>query len=644
VSDTLSLGEIITFYSYKGGTGRTMALANVGCILAEKYVTDKGVLAVDWDLEAPGLHRFLPGNRPLQYSNASNEDLGLDEHPGLIDLFLRLDALTPPSEPTDQAETEERAETTLARLSLDEFVFDTGVLNLSLLQAGRNDDGKYSERVNTFNWEGLFKRSPLLFRMLAEELTRRYRYVLIDSRTGLTDISGICTMIMPQKLVVVFTPNQQSLSGIRNLMKRATDYRSKSDDLRPLIIFPLPSRIEATRDDLRSDWRLGNRSKGIPGYEPVFADMFQSIYGLSECDLKEYFDEVQVQQSPDYAYGEQIAVQVEQASDRFSLAKSYEVFTNYLINLPSPWRQTEMTISVVQRLRERFESELKAGKLDPARAKLFEAFLLKSEESFKQDPARVTNEELGKLETTLTEMLTVGRSPTSPESELSQSRAHEIYISHVREDRAISQKLATALEERGWSVFWNLQLRAGERFDDVIERELSLAKCVIVLWSERSVQSDYVRDEATYALELNKLVPVIIGNVPIPFRFKRFHTLDLRDWDGSTQSPKFRRLEEDISALVRQPGDRRPVGERGEGDIRFQQKDSIRGEDWLAGTGEDSTHDRYDKRPFEQRTKRQDVQGRELRLGADLRTRVLWGLIGVLFVLIVIVLVIWSLN
>jgi len=49
-------GRIITFYSYKGGTGRTMALANAAWILASNRFR---VLIVDWDLEAPGLHRYL---------------------------------------------------------------------------------------------------------------------------------------------------------------------------------------------------------------------------------------------------------------------------------------------------------------------------------------------------------------------------------------------------------------------------------------------------------------------------------------------------------------------------------------------------------------------------------------------------------
>ena len=57
-------GKIITFYSYKGGTGRSMAVANVGYLLAETMPQgSRGVLMIDWDLEAPGLHR-KPHDRP----------------------------------------------------------------------------------------------------------------------------------------------------------------------------------------------------------------------------------------------------------------------------------------------------------------------------------------------------------------------------------------------------------------------------------------------------------------------------------------------------------------------------------------------------------------------------------------------------
>src|SRR6201989_1988398 len=80
-------GEIITFYSYKGGTGRTMALANVACLLAERAGPEEQVLVIDWDCEAPGLHRFFP---PRLVKPSAAFDLGLDATSGLIDLFVSL--------------------------------------------------------------------------------------------------------------------------------------------------------------------------------------------------------------------------------------------------------------------------------------------------------------------------------------------------------------------------------------------------------------------------------------------------------------------------------------------------------------------------------------------------------------------------
>ena len=126
----------------------------------------------------------------------------------------------------------------------------------------------------------------------------------------------------------------------------------------------------------------------------------------------------------------------------------------------------------------------------------------------------------------------------------------DIFISYKREEQPIARKLADALEGQGWSVWWDPKLRAGEHFDDVIEKALNEAKCVVVMWSERSVQSRYVRDEATYALDRDKLVPVTIEKVNLPFRFRGVHALSLLGWDGSRDSSEFRRLVEDIAARL----------------------------------------------------------------------------------------------
>jgi hypothetical protein len=130
----------------------------------------------------------------------------------------------------------------------------------------------------------------------------------------------------------------------------------------------------------------------------------------------------------------------------------------------------------------------------------------------------------------------------------------DIFISYKREEQPVARKLAIALESEGWTVWWDPKLRAGEHFDDVIEEALNEAKCVVVLWSELSVKSEYVRDEATFALGRYNLIPVTIENVKLPFRFKGVQTLSLLGWDGSKAFPEFRRLVDTIAAIASSPG------------------------------------------------------------------------------------------
>src|SRR5262249_11135739 len=131
---------------------------------------------------------------------------------------------------------------------------------------------------------------------------------------------------------------RQSLYGILDIVKRATDYRRHSDDLRPLVVFPLPSRIEPARASLRDHWRFSAEV----GYQPQFEQLFKTVYRLQECDLTEYFNEVQIQQIPDYAYGEQIAALIERSGDRLSLARSYDSFAERLTTRGAPWETPEM--------------------------------------------------------------------------------------------------------------------------------------------------------------------------------------------------------------------------------------------------------------------------------------------------------------
>ncbi|MEJ2202451.1 MAG: toll/interleukin-1 receptor domain-containing protein [Desulfuromonadaceae bacterium] len=126
----------------------------------------------------------------------------------------------------------------------------------------------------------------------------------------------------------------------------------------------------------------------------------------------------------------------------------------------------------------------------------------------------------------------------------------DIFIGYLREEMAEAGMLANALEQGGWSVCWDSKFQEGASFAEVVEKALREAKCVIVLWSAKSVQSGFFEDLATFAFNQRMLVPVAIEDVSPPARFAKIAVQRLIEWDGSRDCPEFARLVETISALV----------------------------------------------------------------------------------------------
>src|SRR3954471_13691840 len=97
----------------------------------------------------------------------------------------------------------------------------------------------------------------------------------------------------------------------------------------------------------------------------------------------------------------------------------------------------------------------------------------------------------------------------------------DIFISYASADRPTARRLAKALEACGWSVWWDHRnLHGGQPFDDVIEEAVSTARMVVVVWSQNSIKSAWVRAEAALALDEKKLVPFRIDMASLPFRFR----------------------------------------------------------------------------------------------------------------------------
>ncbi|MEQ1718152.1 MAG: toll/interleukin-1 receptor domain-containing protein [Hyphomicrobium sp.] len=108
--------------------------------------------------------------------------------------------------------------------------------------------------------------------------------------------------------------------------------------------------------------------------------------------------------------------------------------------------------------------------------------------------------------------------------------ATDIFVSYATEDRETAERLVWFLEDQSWKVFWDQNLRGGEQWPISLEQQLEKAKCVLVLWSNTSVQSDWVREEAGRGRDRQVLVPARIDDCKLPFGYRRIQTEDLRGW------------------------------------------------------------------------------------------------------------------
>lgn len=129
----------------------------------------------------------------------------------------------------------------------------------------------------------------------------------------------------------------------------------------------------------------------------------------------------------------------------------------------------------------------------------------------------------------------------------------DIFISYASDDKLRVEPLAEALSSRGWSVWWDRVIPAGKNFDEVIEEAVNAARCIVVVWSDKSVSSRWVRTEADEGANRQILVPVLIDNVRIPLAFKRIQAANLIGWQRTSPHPGFDQFVKDISGLIGPP-------------------------------------------------------------------------------------------
>lgn len=124
----------------------------------------------------------------------------------------------------------------------------------------------------------------------------------------------------------------------------------------------------------------------------------------------------------------------------------------------------------------------------------------------------------------------------------------DVFLSYSRADRDKIASLVAALEAAGEVVWWDRFIGGGEEFSEVIEKELARADWVVVAWSQHSLHSHWVRDEAEFARTSGKLIPVSLDGVLPPLGFRQMHALDFSNWRGGSGQTEFIELVRALKA------------------------------------------------------------------------------------------------
>lgn len=267
-----SRGKVITFYSYKGGVGRSFALANVGVVLAQWGFK---VLLVDWDIEAPGLNYYFPE----QASRSKGVVDFLGQHHGDIDW----------------------------RDFAAQIANEGWESNLYLMPAiGPQHERSLATKVQQLDWKRLFRNHRLGERLenLRAQWIESFDFVLLDSRTGITDFSGVTTALLPDAICFMFTANEQSLMGCKSVVRRAMSARKNLPIDRPALLpIPIPSKFE--RNDEYAQARYWQDR-----FASELSDLCKS-WIPKNVDLRKIIDLITVPYVARWNFGEELSCAVE---------------------------------------------------------------------------------------------------------------------------------------------------------------------------------------------------------------------------------------------------------------------------------------------------------------------------------------------
>lgn len=265
---------IVTFYSYKGGVGRTQLLVNLASYLC--YNKNKKVLLLEWDLEAPGLH---------YYFDKKNSSM---EKEGLIELLQKYVEMMQEKGLRSTKELPYFNNHNIEKLRISA----NGQGCIDLIPCAKYNE-PYNQKINNFDWVRFVENldGKVYIETLKEEIKKLgYDFVFVDSRTGITDYSGLCNIILPDMNVIVVAPTEQNFEGSKRIAESIYNNEYRTKGYRMPYMMPILSRI---------DDNVTEKSKFIywmDKYINDFSFMLDSVLDERvKPIIKYYFQDVYVQ-------------------------------------------------------------------------------------------------------------------------------------------------------------------------------------------------------------------------------------------------------------------------------------------------------------------------------------------------------------
>ncbi|NNL04306.1 MAG: TIR domain-containing protein [Xanthomonadales bacterium] len=126
----------------------------------------------------------------------------------------------------------------------------------------------------------------------------------------------------------------------------------------------------------------------------------------------------------------------------------------------------------------------------------------------------------------------------------------DVFIGYARRNRDTIEQLASALEAAGYSVWWDRNIIGGSEFSRDIERELDAAKVAVIAWSEDASDSPWVKDEAAFARDQGKLLPISLDSGIPPMGFRQYQSVDFSNWNGRPSQPVMEDLIRAVESLL----------------------------------------------------------------------------------------------